>query len=83
MMQLIDTVGNDTGPLFGINDLRRFRMVVDYDENKVMFKDKPDVWYQLPCTKRGLMLIPLHRKPVNAMVGRLTILHLRNHRRTK
>ena len=51
-MHLIDSAGNDTGPLYGIDDLRRHQMVVDYDESKVMFKDKPDEWYQLPQTKK-------------------------------
>ena len=61
-MHLIDSAGNDTGPLYGINDLRRHRMVVDYDESKVMFKDKPDEWYQLPQTQKGLMLIPVTKE---------------------
>ena len=41
-------------------------MVVDYEENKVMFKDKPQVWHELPTTggDRGLMLIPLTKEAV-------------------
>ena len=41
-------------------------MVVDYEQNMVMFKDHPDVWHQLPTTggERGLMLIPLAREAV-------------------
>ena len=31
-MHLIDKVGNDTCPLLSIHDLRRLRMVVDYEE---------------------------------------------------
>ena len=41
-MHLIDRKGNETSPLFSIDDKRRHRMVVDYEENKVMFKDRPD-----------------------------------------
>ena len=41
-------------------------MVVDYEDNKVMTKDKPNVWHNLPTTggDRGLMLIPLTREAV-------------------
>ena len=58
---LIDRSGNETSPLFSIDDQRRHRMVVDYEENKVMFKDKPNEWYTLPTTKKGLRMIPLTR----------------------
>ena len=58
-MHLIDSAGNDTSPLFSIDEMRRLRMVVDYEENKVMFKDNPDIWHELPVTKKGLMMIPL------------------------
>ena len=39
-------------------------MVIDYEDNKVMFKDKPNVWHSLPTTggDRGLMLIPLTKE---------------------
>ena len=52
-MHLIDRAGNETSPLFSINDQRRSRMVVDFEENKIMFKDKPDEWHTLPVTKKG------------------------------
>ena len=41
-------------------------MVVDYEENKVMFKDNPGVWHELPTTggDRGLMRIPLTQEAV-------------------
>merc|ERR1711954_528883 len=58
-MHLIDSAGNDTSPLFSIDEMRRLQMVVDYRENKVMFKDNPDIWHVLPVTKKGLMMIPL------------------------
>ena len=61
-MHLIDSVGNDTSPLFSIDEMRRLRMVVDYEENKVMFKDNPDVWHVLPVTKKGLMMMPLTKE---------------------
>ena len=60
-MHLIDRAGNDTCPLLSIHDMRTLRMVVDYEDGEIMFKDNPKVWHQLP-TKKGLMLIPLiHR----------------------
>ena len=72
-MHLIDRAGNETSPLFSIADQRRSRMVVDFEENKVMFKDKPDEWHTLPVTRKGLMMIPLtneacerHLKPQSA-----------------
>ena len=37
-------------------------MVIDYEENKVMFKDKPNEWHTLPTTKKGLMMIPLTKE---------------------
>ena len=58
-MHLTDKVGHDTCPLLSINDLRRLRMVVDYEEGNVMFKADIDVWHELPTTKKGLMMIPL------------------------
>ena len=64
-MHLIDRAGNDTCPLLSINDLRRLRMVVDYEDGTVMFKDAPGVWHKLPTTKKGLMMIP--RKHANSI----------------
>ena len=61
-MHLIDRAGNATSPLFSINDQRRSRMVVDFEENKIMFKDKPDEWHTLPVTRKGLMMIPLTKE---------------------
>ena len=61
-MHLTDRAGNETSPLFSIDDKRRHRMVVDYEENKVMFKDKPNAWHTLPVTKKGLMMIPLTKE---------------------
>ena len=61
-MHLIDLDGNKTSPLFGIDDQRRHRMVVDYEENKVMFKDRPKEWHTLPTTKKGLLMTPLTKE---------------------
>ena len=61
-MHLIDKEGNDTCPLLSINDLRRLRMVVDYEDSKVMFKDSPEVWHKLPTTKKGLMMMHLTKE---------------------
>merc|ERR1712242_45136 len=58
-MHLIDRAGNDTCPLLSIHDMRILRMATDHEDNKVMFKDNPDVWRGLPTTKKGLMMIPL------------------------
>ena len=58
-MHLIDRKGNDTCSLLSIHDMRILRMVVDYEDDKVMFKDNPNVWHELPTTNKGLMLIPL------------------------
>ena len=51
-MHLIDRQGNETSPLFSIDDQRRHRMVADYEDNKVMFNDEPNVLHALPTTKR-------------------------------
>ena len=64
-MYLIDKAGNDSCPLLSINDLRRLRMVIDYEEGKVMFKDNPDVRHELPTTQKGLMMIPLTKEACN------------------
>ena len=58
---LIGKKGNETLPLYPITEMRKTRMVVDYESNKVMFKDSPGVWHTLPTTggEKGLMLIPL------------------------
>ena len=61
-MHLIDREGNETSPLFSIDDQRRHRMVIDYEMNKVMFKDRPEEWHTLPTTKKGLMMIPLTKE---------------------
>ena len=61
-MHLIDRAGNDTCPLLSIHDMRILRMVTDHEDNKVMFKDNPDVWHELPTTKKGLMMIPLTKE---------------------
>ena len=61
-MHLIDRKGNDTCPLLSIHDMRILRMVVDYEDDKVMFKDNPDVWHELPTTKKGLMMVPLTKE---------------------
>ena len=37
-------------------------MVIDYEEGKVMFTDNPDVWHELPTTKKGLMMVPLTKE---------------------
>ena len=63
---LIDKKGNETLPLYPISEMRKTRMVGDYEDNKVMFKNQPDVWHELPTTggDRGLMLIPLTQEAV-------------------
>ena len=63
---LIDKKGNETLPLYPISEMRKSKMVVDYEQNMVMFKDQPGVWHQLPTTggERGLILIPLTQEAV-------------------
>ena len=63
---MIDKPGNETLPLYPITEMKKTRKVVDDEDNKVMFKDKPDVWHSLPTTggDRGLMLIPLTKEAV-------------------
>ena len=61
-MHLTDRAGNTTCPLLSINDMRQLRMVVDYEDNKVMFKDEHTVWHTLPTTKKGLMMVPLTKE---------------------
>ena len=51
-MHLIDNAGNDTCPLLSINDLRRLRMVIDYEEGTVMFKDSPTSGTNFPRQRR-------------------------------
>ena len=58
-MRLIDRADNETSPLFSVNDQRRSRMVVDFEENEIMFKDKPDEWHELPVSQKVLMMMPL------------------------
>ncbi len=67
-MHLIDRSENETSPSFSIDDQRRHRMVVDYEENKVMFKDRPEEWHTLPTTKKGLMMIPLTKEACERQV---------------
>ena len=66
---LIDAEGNNTLPSYPINELRKNKMVVDYEANRVMFKDKPDVWHDLPTTDpgdpRALMWTPLTQEAVD------------------
>ena len=60
-------MGNETLPLDPITEMKKTRMVIDYEENKVMFKDKPNEWHELPTTggERGLMLIPRTQEAVD------------------
>ena len=61
-MHLINQGGNETGPLLSVDEQRRLRMMVDYEDNKICFKDKTDEWYTLPATAKGLLLIPLTKE---------------------
>ena len=42
--------------------MRTLRMVVDYEDGTIMFKDRPDIWHKLPTTRKGLMMIPLTKE---------------------
>ena len=61
-MYLIDKERNDACPLLSINDLRRLRMVIYDEEGQVMFKDNPDVWHELPTTKKEMMMLTLTKE---------------------
>ena len=63
---LIDKEGNETLPLYPISETRKNRRVVDYEENQVRFKDKPEIWHELPSTggEKCLILIPLTKEAV-------------------
>ena len=37
-------------------------MVVDFEDDKIMFKDNPNVWHELPTTRKGLMMVPLTKE---------------------
>ena len=63
-LHCIDKKGDDTLTLLPISDLRRHRMVVDYEANSVLFKDRPDAWHRLPTSKKGLLLLPLTEEAV-------------------
>ena len=64
---MIDKTGNETLPLYPITEMRTNRMVVDYESNKIMFKDKPGEWHELSTTggERRLMLTPLTQEAVD------------------
>ena len=64
---LIDKEGNETLRLYPTTELRKNKMVVEYEVNKAMLKDKPDAWHDLPTIggPRGLMLIPLTQEAVD------------------
>jgi len=61
---LIDKEGNETKPLLPISEMRKHKMVVDFELNKINFKNQPGVWHTLPTTNRGLLLVPLTQEAV-------------------
>ena len=74
-MHVIAKKGNDTAPLLSIKEMRQNRMVVDFEEDKVMFKDKPGEWHKLPRTKKGLLLLPITKKAVKKHEKVMHVLH--------
>ena len=56
-MHLTDRHGNETSPSFSIDDQKRHRTVVDYEENKVMFKD-PEQVLRLAASVWGSLRLP-------------------------
>ena len=64
-LHLIDKKGNDTLPLFPISEMRKRKMVIDYENDSVCFKDHPSKWHKLPTTKKGLLLLPLTEEAVD------------------
>lgn len=49
---------------YPVSEMRRKRMVVDFEDSKVLFKDRPEHWHKLPTTEKGLLLLPLTKAAV-------------------
>ena len=67
-LHVVDKPGNKTLPLFPISEMGKRRMVVDYAENRVSFKNEPHKWYHLPTTGKdgeGLMMLLLTQEAVD------------------
>ena len=45
--------------MLGIDFMRTHRMVIDYEDDLVIFKDKPDDVYQLRQSEKGLLMMPM------------------------
>ena len=61
-MHLLGKEGIETAPLYSVNDMREHRMVIEYEENKCVFKNEPSTWYKLPTARKGLLMITLTKE---------------------
>ncbi len=61
-LHIIDTPNNHTPPLYPITEMKKRKLIVDYDEDKMCFNDDPTKWYKLPTQKKGLLLIPMTKE---------------------
>jgi hypothetical protein len=61
---LIDLAGNRTAPLLSIKEMTRLKMIIDFAEGSVSFKDALPAhkWYVLPKTPTGLLFLPVTQK---------------------
>ena len=49
-LHVVDKADNATPPLIGLDWMRDNKVLIDVDEGKMMYKDKPDKWIKLPQT---------------------------------
>ena len=60
----MDKKSNRTLPLYPVGEMKRKKMVIDFEDSKVSFKDQPGTWHKLPTTEKGLLLLPLTKTAV-------------------
>ena len=62
--------GNKAPALLGMDWLMKYKCVIDYHLGKISFKDDPNgkhIWYRLPRTEKGLLLMPLTQAAVDRL----------------
>ena len=60
---LIDKKGNTVAPLYPISEMKKNKMVADFETDSILLKEEGK-WHKLPTTDKGLMLIPLTEEAV-------------------
>ena len=63
-LNLADVSSTGTAPLYPISELKKNKVIIDYDTNELCFKSQPDVWHPVPTTSKGLMLLPVTQQAV-------------------